>query len=57
MIDLLNRFIWIFGIHGNLIVCLFCLLIIYDKVKMFGGLREFIEYVSKIEDGCEGDGQ
>ena len=56
MFDFLNRFTGIVRIHGNLILVIFCVLLIFNSVKLFGGFREFIRYVLNVGDGCEGEG-
>ena len=56
MFEWLSRFTHIIRIHGNLIVVIFCVLLIFRTVKLFGGFREFINYILTVEDGCEGGG-
>lgn len=56
MFEWFNRFTRIVRIHGNLIVIIFCVLVIFQCVRDFGGFREFISYLLTVEDSCEGEG-
>ena len=56
MLGFLSQFTFIIRVHGALIVIIFCILVIIDRIKIFGGFRNFIKFVLSIEESCEGEG-